>query len=84
MCIKKWSGEYDFIIMIQKTKCILKYIHSAILLPHEMPKKDVVTDNIIKNIFNFYKKYRVGHIIASGNVFLLILVRYLIIMKKCY
>lgn len=55
MCIKKWSGEYDFIIMIQKTKCILKYIHSAILLPHEMPKKDAVTDNIIKNIFNFYK-----------------------------
>lgn len=84
MCIKKWSGEYDFIIMIQKTKCILKYIHSAILLPHEMPKKDAVTDNIIKNIFNFYKKYRVGHTIASGNVFLLILVRYLIIMKKCY
>ena len=55
MCIKKWNGEYDFIIMIQKTKCILKYIHSAILLPHEMPKKDAVTDNIIKNIFNFYK-----------------------------
>jgi hypothetical protein len=49
-----------------------------------MPKKDAITDNIIKNIFKFYKKYRVGHTIASGNVFLLVLVRYLIIMKKCY
>lgn len=66
---KEWRGEISFCILVQESKCILHYIHKRDCRANEIPKKDNITDNIIKSIFDFYKLYRSGHCNTQNNVF---------------
>lgn len=69
ICLKKWRGECCFFVFVQEIKCILHYTYIATSRAKETPKNDEHTNNIIKNIFNFYKKYKFGHNIKEGNIF---------------
>lgn len=69
LCFKGNGATYHFYIIIQEQHCLLHIVGRKSYRPPAQPKKDALTEKILKIIANFYKRYRYGHNMRNGNVF---------------
>ena len=68
ICYKK-NALFNFHILLQRPECLMHLIgHHGYYYP-DTAKKGPVTDNILRILAAFYRRYRPGHATRSGNVF---------------
>ena len=67
LCLEADDAIYHFHIIIRESLCLLHLVGRKSY--PDQPKKDALTEKILKIMVNFYKKYCHGHNINNGNVF---------------
>ncbi len=69
ICFKGDGATYHFYIIIRESQCLLHIVGRKSYRYPAKPEKDALTEEILQILSGFYKKYRQGHDIHSGNVF---------------
>lgn len=69
ICYTKNGAEYNFHILLQRPECLMHLIGRKSYRYPDTAKKGPVTDNILRILAAFYRRYRPGHATRSGNVF---------------
>lgn len=68
ICYKK-NALFNFHIMLQRPECLMHLIGRHGYYYPDTAKKGPVTDDILRILAAFYRRYRPGHATRSGNVF---------------
>ena len=68
ICYKK-NALFNFHILLQRPECLMHLIGRHGYYYPDTAKKGPVTDNILRILAAFYRRYRPGHATRSGNVF---------------
>ncbi|HJA76568.1 MAG TPA: hypothetical protein H9774_06835 [Candidatus Desulfovibrio gallistercoris] len=68
ICYKK-NALFNFHIMLQRPECLMHLIGRHGYYYPDTAQKGPITDNILRILAEFYRRYRPGHATRSGNVF---------------
>ena len=69
ICYQANGAEFKFHILLQRPECLMHLIGRHGYYYPDTAKKGPVTDNILRILAAFYRRYRPGHATRSGNVF---------------
>lgn len=69
ICYTKNGAEYNFHILLQRPECLMHLIGRKSYRYPDTAQKGPITDNILRILAEFYRRYRPGHATRSGNVF---------------